>query len=478
MTKASDFFQSGFLHPLVRLQYLPMTSVGVPTFETWRRFEGQIVNGEFQLHKYLGGTDYAGVFLTQRNLKEKAAIKLVPEDPQYAELQLARWRMAEELTHPHLLRIFGSGRCELDGRRYLYVLMEYADENLAHILPHRALTETEIRDMLQPLAETLRFLHDKGIVHGHVKPSNIMAVDDELKFSSDGLSTEPDSGERPERRTAYEAPEAYGAALSPASDVWSIGMTLVEVATQRLPTRSGAELIATGLPAPFGEIARNCLRIDPHQRWSIPGILARLEGPPASPPVQMSSKVAEMPARTTTTPSAAPPVKHNLLTRYLVAIAVALIVIAIAAVTRKRNEPQAHRGAASQVSAPSSPSRPAETPPPSAAPAPSAQAPAKAAAAAPSKPQPTATSHREKGAVAHQVLPNVSESARQTVTGHLKVAVRVSVNVSGDVVNERYRISRAKQVFFAPVDGSGARMEVQAATSRGSERSQRVGLAI
>jgi len=420
-----------------------MTSVGLPTFETWRRFEGQIVNGEFHLHQYLGGSDYAGVFLTQRNSQEKAAIKIIAEDPHYGELQLARWRMAEELSHPHLLRIFGSGRCELDGRNYLYVLMEYADENLAHILPHRALTPTETRDMLLPMAQTLGFLHDKGIVHGHLKPANIMAVADQLKISTDGVSTEPDSAMRPERRTAYDAPESYGAQLTPAADVWSLGMTLVEVLMQRLPTRSGAELIATGLPAPFGEIARNCLRIDPHQRWSIPGILARLEGPPPSPPIEMVPRPAEKPVT-----SAGPQKstgKHNLLTRFIIAVVVAAVVIAIAALTKRRNQPQPTAVAPQTSMAAPAPAEAARTP---AAKAPAAAtSPAPTANASSSNTQPPTTTGSSRGAVVHEVQPNVSPAARQSVTGHLKVAVRVSVNASGDVVNQRFETVGPSKYF-------------------------------
>jgi TonB family protein len=424
-----------------------MTSVGLPTFETWKRFEGQIVNREFHLHQYLGGSDYAGVFLTQRSLKEKAAIKLILEDPRYAELQLARWRMAEELTHPNLLRIFGSGRCEFDGQSYLYVLMEYADENLAHILPHRPLTPVEARDMLQPLAATLAFLHDKGIVHGHVKPANIMAVEDHLKFSSDSLSTEPDSGERPDRRTPYDAPEIYDAPLTPAADVWSLGMTLVEVFNQRLPTRSGAELMATGMPAPFGDIARNCLRIDPKQRWSIPGILARLEGPPSSPPIQLVPRPAEKASRSPARQQARPTGKPNLLTRYLVAVAVALVVIAIAAVTNMRKHPAA--AVPSQTSTVSQATGSARTP-------------ANAAAsgvntpAGPAAHPPAASSGSSKGAIRKEVQPNVSASAQQTVQGHLKVAVRVSVSPSGDVVGERFE-SPGPSRYFSRVSMEAAR---------------------
>ena len=66
--------------------------------------------------------------------------------------------------------------------------MEYAEENLGQILPQRALTPEEIRDLLEPALDTLAFIHSKSLAHGRLKPSNIMAAGDQLKLSSDSLS--------------------------------------------------------------------------------------------------------------------------------------------------------------------------------------------------------------------------------------------------------------------------------------------------
>src|SRR5260370_40910168 len=69
----------------------------------------------------------------------------------------------------------------------LYVVMEYAEENLSQILPQRSLTESEVRDMLGPVLDALVFLHGKGLVHSRIKPSNILATADQLKLSTEAL---------------------------------------------------------------------------------------------------------------------------------------------------------------------------------------------------------------------------------------------------------------------------------------------------
>src|SRR5450759_5433145 len=86
--------------------------------ETWKQWEGRTVDGRFALQSYSGGSDHSAVFLTFRQGaagdSEKAALKLISV-PADAEKQLLRWKLAGELNHPNLIRIFEAGRCELDG---------------------------------------------------------------------------------------------------------------------------------------------------------------------------------------------------------------------------------------------------------------------------------------------------------------------------------------------------------------------------
>src|SRR5271155_4320491 len=134
--------------------------------ETWKQWAGRTVDEKFPLQNYLGGSDHSVVFLTVAPVgvgdPEKAAIKLIPADPANAENQLLRWKATGELTHPNLIRIFATGRCELGGAEFLYVVMEYAEENLSQILPERALTPEESRGLLPPVLRALQWVHEKG----------------------------------------------------------------------------------------------------------------------------------------------------------------------------------------------------------------------------------------------------------------------------------------------------------------------------
>ena len=249
--------------------------------EVWSQCEGQVVDNKFRLRQFLGEMDDSAVFLTSlpEPSSKKAAIKFIPAGTT-ADLQLSLWRRVMQLTHPQLLRIHDIGRCRLANRDRLYVVMEYADEDLSQILPLRPLTDSEAREMLGPVLDALVFLHGHGLIHSRIKPSNILATADQLKLSSDSLSPIGESRKSSRRFDPHDAPEAAVGPLSPAADVWSLGMTLVETLTQRVPrSQPGSPadpLVPDALPQPFLDIARHALRRDPRRRWTIPEIAARL----------------------------------------------------------------------------------------------------------------------------------------------------------------------------------------------------------
>jgi TonB family protein len=282
--------------------------------QAWKKLEGLIVDGQFPLQQYLGGSEHAAVFLTQSSSPQpqKAAIKLVVADPVNAERQLSRWRGVAKLSHPNLLRVFRAGRCRLNKSDVLFLAMEFADENLAEILPQRALTAEETRAMLEPVLDALAYLHAEGFVHAHIKPSNILAAGDQLKLSSDVHFRIGESGASLGKLGPYDPPEFARGTVSPAGDVWSLGMTLVETLTQHLPawqpsaSLSSDPIVAQNLPEPFLEIAQRSLRRDAHQRWSVADIAACLNPSLRASAAAANAATAAAPASVTATAAAAP----------------------------------------------------------------------------------------------------------------------------------------------------------------------------
>jgi TonB family protein len=397
--------------------------------ETWKSWEGRQIDGKFTLRQWLGGSDHSAVFLTEAagTPPQKAAIKLILcETGPAAETQVRSLQAKTGLSHRDLLHTFDAGRTQVDGECVVYAVTEYADENLGQILPQRTLEPAEVADMLPPLLEALSYLHEKGLVHGRVRPSNILAAGDQLKLSTDHVQSA--SEQKPGgRRDEYDAPETSLGTLTPASDVWSLGMTLVAAFTQKtsLPQQKpyGDPVVPTSVPEPYRGIAQASLRLDPDQRCSIKEIERRLKAPPrpADAPAVVAPAVAQ---REPATPEPATPRKRPALPVTIGLAAVLAIVFAIVYFGRSKSSTPP-TGATQQ------PSTTAQVPAPQASEAP------------PLAPKPQASS----GDVTHQVLPDVPQSAKNTITGTVKVVVQAEVDASGKVTSAKLKSSGSSKYF-------------------------------
>ncbi|MGD0793031.1 MAG: TonB family protein [Terriglobales bacterium] len=429
--------------------------------ETGKQWEGRTVDGRFPLQSYLGGSDHSAVFLTQGGAgdSKKAAIKLIPVDPAGAEKQLLQWKSARDLNHPNLIRIFEAGRCELDGTERLYVVMEYAEEDLSQILPERALTAEEARGMLPPVLRALQSVHDKGFVHGHIQPSNILAIGDQVKLSSDALGV---PGERGARATgAYDPPEAATGAVSTAADVWQLAMTLIEVLTQHLPVwdraRPSPPEVPAAVPEPFREIAGHCLRVDAGKRWTVAEIGDRLgaerqgsERVESARPVPTSAQTEAQTEKMASAPAISGPQKASAKWRYVLGLAaVVAVVFFLIARPKPANPPaeiqstQAQQGAAAEGS--QSAQAPAQPEP-----KPSPAAPGEAGG------EEEASANADESGVVRRVMPQVSPSARRTIQGKIKVRVKVEVDAGGNVAKAELE-SAGPSKYFSRVALEAAR---------------------
>jgi len=426
--------------------------------EVWKKWEGQVVNDEFQLLRYLGGSEHRAVFLTKRADREpqEVAIKLILVNAEDPELQLSWWELAAKLSHPHLLRLFQRGRCQLDGVELLYAVTEYAEESLAQIIPYRPLTPEEARDMLQSVLDALAYIHGKGFVHGHIKPANILAVGDQIKVSSDGLCGAGESSRVLGTPSIYAAPEiADGGGMTPASDVWSLGMTLVEALTQSPPvgaeTQQAELVLPEMLPEPFFDIASHCLRRVPQRRWTVAEIAARLQ---QTEPARPEREIAQPKSAFAKWGYAVPALAAGLL---LLAIFGARLLhrhpgaepAPSSTAESLQGPPQAKPGGDGGQAAQIPEEKNKEKNKQQAAPAASNTPPAAAkAAVAQNAAAKNSSGAQVQGVVLQQVLPDVSRSAVRTIHGKVKVRVKVAVDLSGNVTVAKFD-SRGPSKYFA-----------------------------
>ncbi len=399
----------------------------------WRQWEGHTAAGRFHLRRYLGGSA-SGVYLTETAAAahsdsaagSKAAIKLIRLDSADAEAWILRRELAAGLSHPGLLRLTEFGRCDLGGEGLVFALMEYADEDLSLVIPSRALALDEAGEVVRSVADTLAYLHGEGFVHGRLKLSNILAVEDRIKISSDELLRIGEPAEGP--ASTEGAPPEGSQGLTQASDVWSLGRAIVEMLTQRPPVRTAAGDIQVpdSLPAPYRDLARRCLCLDPRRRCSIEEIRRALSGaveevrPAAAPVAAVEPQPASNPA------SNRPRTPRRRMV-WLAAGVFTGVILTGALVSRNHSGPQTSADAPSPAPVP-------PTPVPSPVPASVAKAPVEQKTGEILPPPAPARSRKSKAreAVAtDRAQPEVPVSYLATIRGEVRVAVRVHVDSTG-----------------------------------------------
>jgi TonB family protein len=460
--------------------------------EVWAKWESQIINGVFPLHRFLGGSDHSGVFLTEFKAGglSNAVLKLVPGIPTLAQAQLAHWTAAAALSHPHLIRVLESGRCELGGLQFLFVVMEYAEQTLSQILPQRALTPEEVREMLFPILSGLGFLHGKQLVQGQLKPANILVIGDQLKLASDTIRPAGEYAASIAQPSVYDPPEAIEGSFSTAGDIWSLGITVVEALTQHRPewldNRYDAASLTTALPDMFAGIVRQCLNQSPANRPRAADLAAQLKPAPqvpvdapqvpvdAPPPTTasvpqplapqpaMPQPLAPQPAMAQPLvpprealvrelPSVAAPPEKWPKRRLFAALAVVLAALIAVWAGLRSNHPAQTPPTARSAPAAAADSTPAPSPPTQPSPL-------------PARPPPN-----DLPSVLHEEIPDIPRSARGTIHGRIKVTVRVTVDGAGSVTDAavdkpgsskyfaRLATDAARQWKFAPAENQDPR---------------------
>jgi len=208
----------------------------------------------------------------------------------------------------------------------------------------------------------------------------------------------------------------------------SVGVTLVAALTQNVDfvddaSPTGRDVPGT-VPEPFRGIARECLHLDPKRRCSITEIQARLQpagrSVPAAPP-------ALSPPRNSTKPG---PIAAALL---VIAVVVALVVF----FSRGKSSGTAPVPPTTEQTAPQTPPQTAPRTAPAPKPNPAVHEP----------PRTPSKALASQGGIVHQVIPDISRNSRNTISGTLKVTVRVEVNPSGKVTAARLKTAGPSKYF-------------------------------
>ena len=191
------------------------------------------------------------VYLAEdRRLKRRVALKLLSprlaEDERFRARLLAESELAASLDHPNIVPIYEAG--EADGR--IFISMRFVEgEDMKILLERGPLAPAQALSLVSQIASALDAAHARGLVHGDVKPSNILIAPeaghegaDHVYLADFGLTkriAEPDAPVEQAQRVGtvdYMAPEQIrGESVDGRADVYSLGCLLFECLTGAPP---------------------------------------------------------------------------------------------------------------------------------------------------------------------------------------------------------------------------------------------------
>ena len=253
--------------------------------------------GPYEIESLLGSGGMGDVYRARDiRLGRTVAVKVLRPDLSRNRERRAQFateaRSVSALTHPHIRTVFDIGS---EGGLDFLVLEYLEGETLDRILARRPLSVGRALTYAFQIADALDAAHRRGIVHGDVKPANIMITTSGVKLLDFGLAKLAEPQHDPADSTAtdhaaipgttpYLAPERLeGRMGDPRSDVFALGVVVYEMIAGRRPFEGStrARIIASILehePVPLTSaheavspalqhLVLRCLAKDPDQRW-------------------------------------------------------------------------------------------------------------------------------------------------------------------------------------------------------------------
>jgi hypothetical protein len=209
----------------------------------------RMVLGRYRLERRLGAGGFGVVWLAwDEKLEREVAVKTIPRENGSGERIEREARAAARLNHPGIVAVYELASDAHD----VYLVSELVrGRTLAELLRAGAIADRDVARIGMALCDALAHAHARGVIHRDVKPGNVMVLAEPAAGA--GFAKLADFGVAhvvagdPLTRTgdvvgtlAYMAPEqAEGAEVGPASDVYSLALTLYEAWTGHNPLRAG-----------------------------------------------------------------------------------------------------------------------------------------------------------------------------------------------------------------------------------------------
>ncbi|MGE5285490.1 MAG: protein kinase domain-containing protein [Actinomycetota bacterium] len=286
--------------------------------------------GKYRVLRRIASGGMAEVYLCRLSgeggFRKRVALKVVhprhADDPRFRELFSREARLAASLSHPNLVQVFDFGR---EGSAHFLAMEHVEGWNLAQAAEqarqlHIPLSPGVWRHWVDGIWSGLGYLHEKGVVHRDVSPSNVLvARNGAVKITDFGISRAAGDGQ-PEDGTqggksGYLAPERIrGEGATASSDLFAAGVISLELllgrrlfegdgpekTLEKIRRFDARELPLPGISPELSEVLRKSVAAHPADRYPDAARflveLARVGPPSASGPVMADFWDALFPA--------------------------------------------------------------------------------------------------------------------------------------------------------------------------------------
>ncbi|MFD2686151.1 serine/threonine-protein kinase [Streptomyces phyllanthi] len=260
-----------------------------------RREDPRVV-GSFRLHRRLGAGGMGVVYLGSDKRGQRVALKVIR--PDLAEDQEFRSRFAREVSAARRIRGGCTARlvaADLDADRPWFATQYVPGPSLHDkVAGEGPLSAADVAAVGAALSEGLVAVHEAGVVHRDLKPSNILLSPKGPRIIDFGIAWATGASTLTHVGTAVGSPgflapeQVRGAAVTPATDVFSLGATLAYSATADSPFGHGSSEVMLyrvvheepqlhGVPDALAPLIRACLSKDPEERPSTLQLSLRLK---------------------------------------------------------------------------------------------------------------------------------------------------------------------------------------------------------
>ncbi len=216
----------------------------------WVLKSGDLFDKRYRIQREIGTGGMSFVYAAEdEELGETVALKIIRPELVYDDELVERFkrevRIARQILHPNIIRVFEFGRAEVEGKVFFYLTMELLmGVDLASWMKRRgAISLNEILEVSIQICDALAEAHRHGVIHRDIKPHNIF-IDETgratlMDFGISRLAHLPGLTDKNYvmGTPRYMSPEQVGGKteVDHRSDLYSFGIVLYELCTQTVP---------------------------------------------------------------------------------------------------------------------------------------------------------------------------------------------------------------------------------------------------